>query len=161
MIAVNEMDSKTMNPENSARYPAGYVSPHSAFYAARPARRTISTTLAFSSLSSLSSHPILCRHYVVTLSLILITLAFSSLWSPSSPPTLCQRRVVTLDNLGILVTQVTQVTLVTLVTASIRSKHSIGAVVTMIASLPLRSVSMGCNGASCVWQPDHSKLSCP
>ena len=152
------MDSKTMNPENSARYPAGYVSPHSAFYAARPARRTISTTLAFSSLSSLSSHPILCRHYVVTLSLILITLAFSSLWSPSSPPTLCQRRVVTLDNLGILVTQVT---LVILVTACTRSKHCIGTVVTMIASLPLRSVSMGCNGASCVWQPDHSKLSCP
>ena len=50
------------------------------------------------------------------------------------------------DDLGILVTQVTLVALaalVTLVTTSTRSKHYIGIVMTMMASLPLRPVFMG------------------
>ena len=76
-------------------------------------------------------------------------------------PNSCRHCFVTLDNLGVLVTLAPLAPLVTLVTASTRSKHCIGTVVTMMASLPLRSVSMGCNGASCVWQPDRSKLSCP
>jgi hypothetical protein len=59
---------------------------------------------------------------------------------------LCRRCVGTLDNLGILVTQVTLVALaalVTLVTTSTRSKHYIGIVMTMMASLPLRPVFVG------------------
>jgi hypothetical protein len=122
VIAVNEMDSKTMKTENSARYPAGYVSPHSTLHVLRVERYQRPWH---------SRHSRHCRQNDINDLGILVT----------------------------LVTVVTLVTLVTLVTAFTRSKHCIGTVVTMMASLPLRPVSMGCNGASCVREPDHSKLS--
>ena len=71
------------------------------------------------------------------------------------------RRPVTLEVMRPTTALAPLAPLVTLVTASTRSKHCIGTVATMMTSLPLRSVAMGCNGASCVRQPKHFKLSCP
>ena len=110
VIAVNEMDSKTMKPENSARYPAGYVSPHSTLHVLRAERYQRPWHSRHSRRSRRPCHPQYC---VDTMSLILTTLAFSSFSSPFSPPILCQHYVVNLDNLGILVTLVTLVTLFT------------------------------------------------
>jgi hypothetical protein len=76
------MNSKTMKPENSARYPAGYVSLHSTLYVLRVSQCQQPWH---------SRHPRHPRH-------------------PNGVSTLCRHFVVNFENLGILITQVTQVT---------------------------------------------------